>query len=337
MDWAAIGTTPLHMAVLGDRTSCVRLLCEAGAALEQPDHGGATPLYVAAAMGRAECMRVLLDAGAAVNHAAMDGTTPLSVAAARGHTKCVWLLYEAGAVGDHATMQRLMEAGVLPEGRDSMQEARLDALRRSDATALARMLPLGVYIDARHETEKQDTLLTWAARHGQAGMVRLLLDRGAAVGATAGGGATPLWFAAKTGHTECTRLLYSCCARRGQSSIEAPAREPRRLNEATTISVKPPARRCARSVLWRRCCACVLAMSGVSLGRRGHCGVTTNAPFNCDSDDMGSFSGVSVRRDTTWQDLAKSCLQLCAACARCRHVSVNETTNTHRILAARQS
>ena len=43
---------------------------------------------------------------------------------------------------------------------------------------------LAAQLDARLDTEKQDTLLTWAARHGQAEAVRLLLEGGASVGAT---------------------------------------------------------------------------------------------------------------------------------------------------------
>ena len=34
-------------------------------------------------------------------------------------------------------------------------------------------------LDARLDTEKENTLLTWAARHGQAEAARLLLEAGA--------------------------------------------------------------------------------------------------------------------------------------------------------------
>jgi len=46
--------------------------------------------------------------------------------------------------------------------------------------------------NARLDTETQDTLLTWAARHGQAEAVRLLLEAGASVGATTGRGDSAL-------------------------------------------------------------------------------------------------------------------------------------------------
>ena len=57
-------------------------------------------------------------------------------------------------------------------------------------------------LDARLDTEKQDTLLTWAARHGQAEAVRLLLEAGASVGATTGGGASALFIACQEDYPE---------------------------------------------------------------------------------------------------------------------------------------
>ena len=62
-------------------------------------------------------------------------------------------------------------------------------------------------LNARLDTEKQDTLLTWAARHGQAEAVRLLLEGGASVGATTGGGAPALFIACDQEQIECARLL----------------------------------------------------------------------------------------------------------------------------------
>ena len=60
-------------------------------------------------------------------------------------------------------------------------------------------------LDARLDTERQDTLLTWAARHGQAEAARLLLEGGASVGATTGGGASALYTACQQGQIECAR------------------------------------------------------------------------------------------------------------------------------------
>ena len=63
-------------------------------------------------------------------------------------------------------------------------------------------------LNARLDTEKQDTLLTWAARHGQAEAVRLLLEAGVSVGEADGGGASALLLACSKGCPECVRLLH---------------------------------------------------------------------------------------------------------------------------------
>ena len=73
-------------------------------------------------------------------------------------------------------------------------------------------------LDARLDTEKQDTLLTWAARHGQAEAVRLLLEAGASVGATTGGGASALLVACWKGCLECALLLLEAGAAVSQAA-----------------------------------------------------------------------------------------------------------------------
>ena len=59
---------------------CVRLLLEAGAAVNQADAEGFTPLYVACQEGHFECAQLLRDAGAAANQAPQNGATPLYIA-----------------------------------------------------------------------------------------------------------------------------------------------------------------------------------------------------------------------------------------------------------------
>ena len=84
--------------------------------------------------------------------------------------------------------------------------------RRTRGTSLAAQL------DARLDTERQDTLLTWAARHGQAEAARLLLEAGASVGATDGGGRSALLVACAMGHLEIVRLLLEASAAVGQAA-----------------------------------------------------------------------------------------------------------------------
>jgi len=62
--------------VRGEYPEIVRLLRDAGAAVNQADSGGFTPLIVACEQGHLDCVRLLLEASAAVNQAKDGGATP---------------------------------------------------------------------------------------------------------------------------------------------------------------------------------------------------------------------------------------------------------------------
>ena len=99
----------------------------------------------------------------------------------------------------------------------SFWRARLADLARGDLASLRAFLSgqgthgtsLAAQLDARQTTITQDTLLTWAARHGQAEAVRLLLEGGASVGAADSGGATALLLASEEGHVDVVHLLLT--------------------------------------------------------------------------------------------------------------------------------
>jgi len=102
---------------------------------------------------------------------------------------------------------------------------RLADLARGDLASLRAFLSgrgirgtsLAAQLDARLDTEWQDTLLTWATRHGQAEAVRLLLEGGASVGATNDGGASALLLACAGDYLECVRLLLEAGAAMDQA------------------------------------------------------------------------------------------------------------------------
>ena len=91
----------------------------------------------------------------------------------------------------------------------------LTALRAFLSGRGTRGTSLTAQLDARLQTGTQDTLLTWASRHGQAEAVRLLLEGGASVGATTGTGRAALFIACQEGwqgHLEIARLLLEAGA-----------------------------------------------------------------------------------------------------------------------------
>ncbi len=92
----------LSAAVAGD-TLKVRLLLNAGVALETVDSKRETALYKAAMNGREEMVGQLLAAGAKHTQAA-NGATPLFIAAMHGHKRVVSRLLRAGANVDISTL-----------------------------------------------------------------------------------------------------------------------------------------------------------------------------------------------------------------------------------------
>lgn len=57
------GLTACHYAAMRGNASCLTLIIQAGAPLEQQTQDGATPAHLAAEHGHADCLALLLDAG----------------------------------------------------------------------------------------------------------------------------------------------------------------------------------------------------------------------------------------------------------------------------------
>ena len=92
------------------------------------------------------------------------------------------------------------------KGNLTSLKALLDGRTRGAALTLTALL------DTRLVAAKEFTLLAYAAWHGQADAVRLLLESGASVGATNGSGSTALYIACHRGHLECVQLLLGASA-----------------------------------------------------------------------------------------------------------------------------
>lgn len=89
--------TALHAAAQGGEVGEMRALLRQGLAVDAVSAAnGATPLFFASGLGHCDAVRVLLDAGAAVNMRAKQGLTPLHVAVAGGHATAVEMLLERG-------------------------------------------------------------------------------------------------------------------------------------------------------------------------------------------------------------------------------------------------
>jgi len=99
----ASGFTPLHVCVSGnhrheERQEIIRLLCRAGAKLEQKDEEkGLTPLHYTSLRNKPLLAEVLLQCGADIHAIEGNGATPLHGAAFHGNIEVAKVLLDHGA------------------------------------------------------------------------------------------------------------------------------------------------------------------------------------------------------------------------------------------------
>ena len=95
---------------------------------------------------------------------------------------------------------------------DALRKAMV-AVTAGDPAALRKAMDTIVDVEAKLGNNTGDTLLTWAARQGQAGCLGALLELGADLrGETARGGSA-LFIASQEGCTPCVQLLLAGCCR----------------------------------------------------------------------------------------------------------------------------
>ena len=210
------GATALHWAAHWNDPGLLDRLIDAGARIDAENDLGATPLWVACAGRGTDAARRLLAAGANPNARLGSGETvlmrcaytgdPAAVRAlldhgaragaaepARGQTALMW----AAASRHPAVTRVLLERGAAPGARTrTVRQLRGTGLRSTTSPAGATEFDAGGF-----------TPLLFAARHGDAGSARLLLDAGADVNDTAADRTSALVVAAMSGHGRLADLL----------------------------------------------------------------------------------------------------------------------------------
>jgi len=216
---AAASDQLLVQAARRNDLAAVRALLKQRANVNAAEGDGATALHWAAYHGNVEMLSLLIGGGAKADAANDLAITPLAIAADNAHAPIVERLLELGANPNAAS-----ETGVTPLMR---------AARTGNAAAVRALLSRNANVNAA-ETERKQTALMWAVSQRHPQVVKLLLDRGADVGARSGvrtltvmldqgppgvktarehahqieaGGSTALLFAASSGDVECARLL----------------------------------------------------------------------------------------------------------------------------------
>jgi ankyrin repeat protein len=202
----ANGMFPIHLAAIAGHSKVLTTLLQAGAdANAQHTRVQATPLQYAATGGHVDAARVLLDAKANVNATDIDGRTPLMWAATSGQAQVAKLLLEHGADANQTN-----EAGMSPIHL---------AANKGHAQVLKVLLQAGADVNSPHPGN-QATPLQDAAMGGYVEAARVLIDAKANLNATDSTGRTPLMWAATKGQASIVKLLLE----RGAAANQNPWR-----------------------------------------------------------------------------------------------------------------
>lgn len=177
-----MGNTPLHYAARSGRLETVELLLARGADVDACNASDETALHLAAAWNEVAVVQRLLDCGASPQAFNFEGKTPIDVARGRGLTD-LWQtmvgrqLVKAAQAGDEPGVHAALHDGALIDLKDPITG---------------------------------DTALHVAARYGRSGVIRLLLQRGAARGVENDVGDTPLHTAARSGEAQAVEAFLDC-------------------------------------------------------------------------------------------------------------------------------
>lgn len=240
------GDRLLAAAKNGDSAAASELLSQ-GTDPNSKDEDGCTPLMAASQFGKAEVVNLLLSKSADVNvSCGYDQNTALMYAAQNGYPQIVSVLLAKGAILDaknkdgwtpllfaansdfEEVVRMLLEDGANVNQKDTGDNTALMLVCDKDNPDIATvndLLDHGADVNAKENIVGVTALMN-ATMHGNAGVVRALIAKGANVNAKTDNGKTVLMFATEDqslaiamgldphtqGHAECAQILRTAGA-----------------------------------------------------------------------------------------------------------------------------
>ena len=188
------GVTPLYFACEKGNAAMIDLLLQAGVDPNSANPGGETALMTAAKTGNVDAVKLLLDHGASINlKESQRGQTALMWAVLENHTEVVKLLLTRGAdINAHTKVE-------IPDGTSGKPEAKSgDIGAHGPGMYRGRAVP---------SPSGAMTALHFAARDGNLGMARILVEAGAHLDRPSANGTRPMVVAIINNHIELALYL----------------------------------------------------------------------------------------------------------------------------------
>jgi ankyrin len=211
------GVSALHWAVHVDDRALVQMLLGAGARVNVADDTGVTPLYLACLNRSADLVALLLKSSADPNAALLNGETPLMNCARTGNPESVKLLLKAGARIDDR--EKAHDQTALMWAAAQSHSDVVQVLLEAGADLRARSRPYSQMV-VGEQTQRAgreelsysvrrggSTALLFAARSGDVGSARWLLEAGADPNDRLPDGMSALVQAAYSGNPSVAMLL----------------------------------------------------------------------------------------------------------------------------------
>ncbi|XP_030851100.1 transient receptor potential cation channel subfamily A member 1 homolog isoform X3 [Strongylocentrotus purpuratus] len=181
-------STPLHAACVAGNLKIVELLLQKGAHVNSVNADRATPIHRACSFNRHKIVEHLLEKGARIEAKDKDNFTPLLIAASSGHSATIKVLL--GKKANIAAIDKHDKTAFFWAAEENKPEALQALLEHRMASKILE-----------YSDRYDNTALHIAAENGYLGIVRILLNNGAALDWKNEDEETPIHVAAANGHT----------------------------------------------------------------------------------------------------------------------------------------
>ena len=184
-------------------TEAALVLLARGAPIEAKNIKGVTPLMLASQKGNLRLVRDLLTRGAVPSHASANGATPVLQASHFGCLECLELLLDSC----YGQQQQQKGKSLIEIANYNHTTPLMRAAQEGHVRVVKLLLDRGAAVNRRNRV--QMTALMLASQRGHAAVCQVLIDRGAELDSMTEQNSTSLLLACKRGHVDVVKTLIT--------------------------------------------------------------------------------------------------------------------------------